>query len=359
MSERPGKKILDMAHERDKLAAVLSSMAEGVLALDTDGKTFLVNSAACNMFGINRERALNKHVREVFNNDQLDTLVKETLKSGDAHTLETPDLLPGETVFRLHITPIKGSKGSLGVAITAHDITELKRLEKIRVEFVANVSHELKTPLASIKGFVETLKDGALEEPDTARRFLSIIERHANRLNNLISDLLSLSKIESGQIPLELKKIRLLPFINKLVGTFDDRIHEKEHTVTVDIPAGLTYIYADKALLDQALANLLDNAIKYTPPHGKITISASEEDGQIGLAVSDTGIGIPGADLARVFERFYRVDKARSREMGGTGLGLAIVKHIALAHGGTILADSKPGLGSTFTIMFPRLQGEV
>ena len=174
MSERPEKKILDMAHERDKLAAVLSSMAEGVLALDTDGKTFLVNSAACNMFGINRERALNKHVREVFNNDQLDTLVKETLKSGDAHTLETPDLLPGETVFRLHITPIKGSKGSLGVAITARDITELKRLEKIRVEFVANVSHELKTPLASIKGFVETLKDGALEEPDTARRFLSI-----------------------------------------------------------------------------------------------------------------------------------------------------------------------------------------
>jgi two-component system phosphate regulon sensor histidine kinase PhoR len=281
-------------------------------------------------------------------------MVEETLASGNVHTFETDDVHPKETLFRFHVTPIKGSASDLGVAIIAHDVTSIDKLEKVRVEFVANVSHELKTPLASIKGFVETLKDGALEEPETARRFLSIIERHTNRLNNLISDLLSLSKIESGQIPLEMKKIRLLPFMNKLVSTFDDNIHEKEHTVAVDIQEGLTHMYADDALLDQALANLLDNAIKYTPSRGKITVSAAEGDGLIRLAVSDTGLGIPEADLGRVFERFYRVDKARSREMGGTGLGLAIVKHIALVHGGTVFAKSKPGKGCTFTMTFPK-----
>ncbi|MEE9584899.1 MAG: histidine kinase dimerization/phospho-acceptor domain-containing protein, partial [Candidatus Brocadiales bacterium] len=313
------KKTLDMIHERDRLAAILSSMTEGVLAVDGDGKTILANKAACNMFGLNLEKTLDRHINEVFNNDQLNGLVTETLRSGSVHTLETADLPPGRTVFRLHITPIRGTETDLGVAIIAHDVTDLRKLEKMRGEFVANVSHELKTPLASIKGFVETLKDGALEEPDTARKFLSIIERHTNRLNNLISDLLSLSKIESGQIPLELKKIKLSPFIDKLVGAFDDHIREKEHIIEVNIQEGLTYVYADETLLDQALANLLDNAIKYTPPHGKITISATEEGRQIGLAVSDTGIGIPEADLACIFERFYRIDKARSREVGGTG----------------------------------------
>ncbi|MFQ5862585.1 MAG: two-component system histidine kinase PnpS [Candidatus Brocadiales bacterium] len=358
MGRESEKEKSGLVHERDKLTAILSSMTEGVLAVDREGKTFLVNGAACNMFGLDQEKTLGRHIREVFNNDQLNTLVGETLKSGNVHTCETADLLPNETVFRLHITPIKGSESDLGVAIIAHDITDLKKLEKVRVEFVANVSHELKTPLASIKGFVETLKDGALEEPENARKFLSIIERHTNRLNNLIGDLLSLSKIESGKTPLELRKIALLPFVNKLIGTFDDHIREKEHTVLVNIPEGLTYIHADEALLDQALANLLDNAIKYTPPCGKITISATEENRQIELAVSDTGIGIPRADLARVFERFYRVDKARSREMGGTGLGLAIVKHIALAHGGTVFANSKPGHGSIFTITFPKPKTE-
>ncbi|MFQ5956877.1 MAG: two-component system histidine kinase PnpS [Candidatus Brocadiales bacterium] len=348
------KKASYMVHERGRLTAILSSMTEGVLAVDREEKAFLVNRAACNMFGLDHEKTLGRHIHEVFNNEQLNTLVRETLKSGNVHIFESSDLISNETTFRLHITPIKESNSDLGVAIIAHDITDLKKLEKMRVEFVANVSHELKTPLASIKGFVETLKDGALEEPENARRFLSIIERHTNRLNNLISDLLSLSKIESGETPLELRKIKLLAFVDKLTGTFDDHIREKEHTLSINIPQGLTYIYADEALLDQALANLLDNAIKYTPPHGKITISATEESGQIELAVSDTGIGIPEADLARVFERFYRVDKARSRELGGTGLGLAIVKHIALAHCGTVFAKSEPGQGSTFTITFPK-----
>jgi two-component system phosphate regulon sensor histidine kinase PhoR len=350
------KDSVDIVQGTDRLTAVLSSMTEGVLAVDRDGKTFLINRAACDMFGLDERKAVGRDIHDIFKNEELGRMVKETLASGNVHTFETADVHPKETLFRFHVTPIKGSASDLGVAIIAHDVTNIDKLEKVRVEFVANVSHELKTPLASIKGFVETLKDGALEEPETARRFLSIIERHTNRLNNLISDLLSLSKIESGQIPLEMKKIRLLPFMNKLVGTFEDNIREKEHTVAVDIQEGLTHMYADDALLDQALANLLDNAIKYTPSRGKITVSAAEEDGQIRLAVSDTGLGIPEADLGRVFERFYRVDKARSREMGGTGLGLAIVKHIALAHGGTVFVKSKPGHGCTFTMTFPKLK---
>ncbi len=354
MGEEVIKNTADVVRETDRLTAVLSSMTEGVLAVDREGKTFLVNRAACDMFGLDQGEAIGHHIQKIFNNEELSRMVNDTLASGDVHTFETADILSKETIFRLHVTPIRGSVSDLGAAIIAHDVTDLDKLEQVRVEFVANVSHELKTPLASIKGFVETLKDGALEEPETARKFLSIIERHTNRLNNLISDLLSLSKIESGQIPLELKKIKLLPFINKMAGTFDDNIREKEHTVAVDIPEGLTHMYADEALLDQALANLLDNAIKYTPPHGKITISAVDKNGQIRLAVSDTGLGIPEADLGRVFERFYRVDKARSREMGGTGLGLAIVKHIALVHGGTVFAKSKPGKGCTFTMTFPK-----
>ncbi|MEE9515062.1 MAG: ATP-binding protein [Candidatus Brocadiales bacterium] len=353
MSKRVEETTLELVHERDKLTAILSSMTEGVLAVDRDGRTFLVNRAACKMFDLDKKRTLNKYIHEVFNNQKLNTLVKETLTNGGVHTFEAADLLPADRIFRLHITPVKGPKSNLGVAIIAHDITELKKLEEMRGEFVANVSHELKTPLASIKGFVETLKDGALEEPENARKFLSIIERHTNRLNNLISDLLSLSMIESGQIPLERRKIKLVPFIKKLTGTFDDHIREKQHTIGVEIPEGQKYVYADETLLDQALANLLDNAIKYTPPHGKIGIAAMERNGRLELSVSDTGIGIPEGDIARVFERFYRVDKARSREVGGTGLGLAIVKHIALAHGGTVFAKSRPGHGSNFTITFP------
>lgn len=347
------EKSSSLVQERDKLTAILSSMTEGVLAVDKEGKILLVNQAASNTFGLGN-KVMGRPIWEVLQNEQINPLVKETLRSGESQISELTNLSPSEKVFRLHITPIRDSQGELGVAIILHDITDLKKLEKMRVEFVANVSHELKTPLASIKGFVETLQEGALNEPENAMKFLSIIERHTNRLTDLINDLLSLSKIESGETPLELKRIKLLPFINKTVATFDDRIRKKRHSLTVNVQDGSLEIAADKALLDQALSNLLDNAIKYTPPGGKITVSATDTGRHIELAVSDNGIGIPEQDLPRIFERFYRVDKARSREMGGTGLGLAIVKHIVLAHGGTVFAKSKSGQGSTFTITFPK-----
>lgn len=340
--------------DKNQMEALLSSMTEGVVAVDSQERIFKINDAAVQMLRLPKEKAINRYLWEVLRNPRLISLIREVLKEGRRGGMELTDFLPGSTTaLSLHISPIRESAQVLGAAIVLHDITDLKKLEKMRVEFVANVSHELKTPLASIKGFVETLKDGALEETNNARRFLGIIEKHANRLDNLINDLLNLSKIESRETPLELKKIELMPLMKKITANLEDRIKEKNHLLDLRVePEGLELV-ADEPLLDQAVTNLLDNAIKYTPAGGRLSISAREGNDRIELAVTDTGIGIPEQDLPRIFERFYRVDKARSREMGGTGLGLAIVKHIMLVHGGEARVESRAGLGSTFTLFFP------
>ncbi|HHT9154853.1 MAG TPA: two-component system histidine kinase PnpS [Candidatus Tripitaka sp. YC43] len=351
--------------DKNQLEALLSSMTEGVVAVDGQERIFKINDAAVQMLRLPREKALNRYLWEVLRNPRLISLIREVLKEGRRGGMELTDFLPGSTTaLSLQVSPIREPGQTLGplqtdtaqvsgAAIVLHDVTDLKKLEKMRVEFVANVSHELKTPLASIKGFVETLKDGALEETANARRFLGIIEKHANRLDNLINDLLNLSKIESRETPLELKKMQLMPLMRKITANLEDRIREKNHLLDLRVePEGLELV-ADEPLLDQAVTNLLDNAIKYTPAGGRLSISAREGNDRIELAVTDTGIGIPEQDLPRIFERFYRVDKARSREMGGTGLGLAIVKHIMLVHGGEARVESRAGRGSTFTLSFP------
>ncbi|MFN3467466.1 MAG: sensor histidine kinase, partial [Candidatus Brocadiales bacterium] len=310
------------AKDKNQLEALLFSMTEGVVAVDSQEKIFKINDAACQMLRLAREKALNRYLWEVLRNPRLTGLIREALKEGKSSGMELTDFLPDRTtVFRLHVSPVResplppfsnnppypplpkgGSGGILGAAIVFHDITDLKKLEKMRVEFVANVSHELKTPLASIKGFVETLKNGALEDTENARRFLGIIEKHANRLDNLINDLLSLSKIESRETPLELKKIKLMPLMKKITANLEDRIREKNHSLDLQVePEGLELI-ADEPLLDQAVTNLLDNAIKYTPAGGRLSISAREGNRRIELAVTDTGIGIPEQDLPRIFE---------------------------------------------------------
>jgi two-component system phosphate regulon sensor histidine kinase PhoR len=356
-----------ITRDKNQLESLLSSMTEGVVAVDSKERIFKINDAACQMLHLSREKAIGRYLWEVLRNPKLTDLVREVLREGEGKQTELTDLpdrwqagLPilgrggsESQAFRLQVSPIKASNQITGAAVVLHDITDLKKLEKMRVEFVANVSHELKTPLASIKGFVETLKDGAVREPENADRFLGIIEKHANRLDNLINDLLSLSKMESRETPLDLKKIRLLPLIRRITANLEDRIREKNHSLDLQVePEGLELV-ADEPLLDQAVTNLLDNAIKYTPPGGRLSVSARNNNGRIELAVTDTGIGIPEHDLPRIFERFYRVDKARSREMGGTGLGLAIVKHIMLAHGGEVRVESQLGSGSTFTLSLP------
>ncbi len=241
---------------------------------------------------------------------------------------------------------------SAGLVLVFHDITELRRLEQVRKDFVANVSHELRTPITAIKGYVEALRDDPKVDLEQRRRFLEIIETHTDRLNVIITDLLLLSKIESGQIPLQQQGVELAPLLNRTLSLFSHQIDRKRHKIVMDIPTTLPLVLGDAERLGQVFSNLLDNAIKYTPDQGTLTITMVENGGMIEIHIDDTGIGIPEADLSRIFERFYRVDKARSRELGGTGLGLAIVKHLVEAHCGTVAAANR-GRGTRFTVGFP------
>jgi two-component system phosphate regulon sensor histidine kinase PhoR len=224
----------------------------------------------------------------------------------------------------------------------------------MRVEFVANVSHELRTPLTSIQGFIETLKDGAINDPEKAHHFLKIIEKQSNKLNNLIEDLLRLSKIESQEITMNLQTINLRDLLDKTISEFEGKISQKEQQVKINIPPQFPLLKVDPEQIELVLRNLLDNAIKFTPGKGEISISALEREKDIYIEIADSGMGISAEHLPRIFERFYRVNKDRSRKLGGTGLGLAIVKHIIQAHQGTIGVESKPGKGSKFFFNLPK-----
>jgi two-component system phosphate regulon sensor histidine kinase PhoR len=233
------------------------------------------------------------------------------------------------------------------------DVSELRRLEQVRTEFVANVSHELRTPLTAIQGYLETLLGGALDEPEHARRFLEVAFRHTERLGRLLNDLTDLSNIELGKVSLRLTPTGLGPVLDSVLEIVAGKARDTGVTVSADVPKGLS-VHADHDRLAQILINLVDNAVKYTPSGGSVTVRARALDAErVEIAVSDTGVGIPLADLPRITERFYRVDKARSRELGGTGLGLAIVKHLVFAHGGELTIDSVEGRGTTVRVTLP------
>jgi two-component system phosphate regulon sensor histidine kinase PhoR len=240
-----------------------------------------------------------------------------------------------------------------GAILVFHDITELRRLEKIRQDFVANVSHELRTPISSIKGYAETLLEGALEDKDNAKEFISIIYQDSNRLANLINDLLDLSKIESGKMKMNFIPLDPVSLIKRAVTVIENQAKAKSIALKLDFASDLPKIKADETRFSQVMINILDNAIKYSSEGGSATISAKVVNNALQIDISDTGIGISEKDLPRIFERFYRVDKARSRELGGTGLGLSIVKHIVSAHGGQVWVKSELGFGSTFSFTIP------
>jgi two-component system phosphate regulon sensor histidine kinase PhoR len=243
-----------------------------------------------------------------------------------------------------------------GTVLVFHDLTRLKQLERTRQEFVANVSHELRTPLSLIKGYVETLLDGARDNPEVAAKFLHTIDRNAERLKLLIEDLLTISELESGRVQLNLQSVALRPLVEKVLGDYKDRASTKNTLLSNETPDVRVRVDADR--LEQVLGNLIDNAIKYGRDEGSIVVKARpSEKGQIEIAVQDDGPGIPPESLERVFERFYRVDKARSREQGGTGLGLSIVKHIVQSHGGKVWATSEPGHGASFFFTVPQDSG--
>ncbi|RKY77036.1 PAS domain-containing sensor histidine kinase, partial [candidate division KSB1 bacterium] len=346
MSEKIQDDIRTITEGRNELRAILSSMAEGVIVVDKEGKILLLNSSAEKILGLSAEKVTGKFLWEVLRKEELISLVKKTLATGNEEGIEMVFDLPEVHVLHAQAAPIlsEGQNNS-GVVVVFHDITRLKQLEKLRREFVANVSHELKTPLTSIKGFVETLMEGAISDSENSLKFLKIIQQHTERLDNLVNDLLELSSIETGELPMNFEKIKLKELIDHIAASFADELSRKNQLLKISaIPEDLE-AWIDEEKMQRALSNLLDNAHKYTSSGGQIEISATQELDRIKIEVSDTGEGIPGEHLPRIFERFYRVDKARSRQLGGTGLGLAIVKHIVLAHGGEISVESKVGVG--------------
>jgi two-component system phosphate regulon sensor histidine kinase PhoR len=336
-----------------ELEAVFSSMAEGVIVVDSNEKIVSINDTASRMFNTDPTRAQNQLVRTVIWNPALDDMVVRVLHRQDSLEQEIVIFTDSKRYVQARATSLKRD-GKSFVVLVLNDVSRLKNLENLRRDFVANVSHELKTPITSIKGFVETLREGAIDDPESARRFLEIITKQADRLSAIIDDLLSLSRIEqeteNRQIAIETGKLK--DVIDSAVLACSAKAQAKQMKVLVNCDESL-FARINAQLLEQALVNLIDNAIKYSDPDKEIQINAERSGSQVQIKVIDHGFGISHEHLPRIFERFYVIDKARSRKLGGTGLGLAIVKHIAAAHGGTVNVDSTPGKGSTFTISIP------
>jgi len=335
---------------------ILGAMEDGVLVVDARSRITLMNPTFQKLFDL-RDPAVGIPLVEAVRHATLDQLVAETLKTGEAMRSElsvADSRADGERHIEISAVPIKKADDEMsGAVVLFHDITELKQLDRIRREFVANVSHELRTPLSILRGYIEVLFD----EPETSReeltRILSIMERHSKRLQRLVDDLLSLAQLESSQAKLELSVVRVDELLNNLIRDWKEKLATKNLKVIVDLTPEAFTLHADGTRLEEVLHNLLDNAVKFSRENGQIHLQAVRRDPEMVLSVADNGLGIGKEHLPRIFERFYRADKARSRELGGTGLGLAIVKHIAQLHGGRVEAESEPGSGTTIRVVLP------
>src|SRR5690349_9690677 len=364
MTNELRSKIEELSEDRAQLLAMLTSMVEGVMVLDYKGRILQVNPALERMFGVTRAEARGRQSSEVFGHPKLNALVSTVLAQRTGQEAEII-LTPSGRCLDVEASVAGGEQDNEACAVLVfHDITELRRLENIRKDFVANVSHELRTPLTSIKGYVEALLDGGKDDPETSVRFLDIILKQSDRLNLILEDLLQLSKIESGQVQFKQEPLHVGSVVDRTIAMIKPLADKKQHRLRAQVDVDLPIINGDQERLVQVLANLLDNAIKYTPEGGEITVAArripvlahrtaDRPRTGVELTVTDTGIGIPEKDRPRVFERFYRVDKARSRELGGTGLGLAIVKHIVEGHGGQIRVEGNVPNGSRFVVRLP------
>ena len=331
---------------------ILSNMIEGVLVIDNQARVVLANRAASKLLILKNEEIVGKAFFTLLDNQKINDMVCSVLRNGKEMFAETSLGLRSQT-FRVHVAPIVIQQHLIeGAVIVFHDVTDARNFDQMRAEFVGNVSHELRTPLTSIKGFVETLLDGALEDRILCRRFLSIIDSEADRLSRLIDDLLILSSIESKERMIRMEPVCIVQSIRSVLSILTPQISDKHLQVEFIYQQELALIRADADLLNQVLINLLDNAVKYTPAGGEIIIRCFQQEGRVVTTIADTGMGIPREKLPRIFERFYRVDKARSRELGGKGLGLSIVKHIIDLHGGEVFVESKAGYGSTFGVSF-------
>ncbi len=349
MSSEVCSKIEQLEDNKSKLEAVLFSMFDGVMVVDSAGMLLLMNKSLKDLLAVKHE-AEGKKPLEIIRNVEVQEIADKVLdmKTG-VESREISILLPEEKRIIVHGTPIIREEKIEGAVLVFHDVTEIRRLEKIRKDFIANVSHELRTPASSIKGFAETLNAGAMDDKESAKEFIKIIEENSDRLVRLIEDLLDLSKIESGKVDMNLRSCSLYPIVKKVVSQVEDQTKKKSIAIENKINSSIPNVLADETFITQVFLNLIDNAIKYTDENGSVSVTAVEEKEFIRIDVKDNGIGISGKDLPRVFERFYCVDKARSRQLGGTGLGLSIVKHVVEEHGGQVTVKSVLGQGSTFT----------
>ncbi|MEN6620727.1 MAG: ATP-binding protein [Smithella sp.] len=339
--------------ESSKLVAAFASMTEGVMILDSADRIEVINQAMGHMLAMQYGDITGKTLMEAFRNADLQ---RAFLKFKETREPIFQEITLGSTqpvILSISITGVKGSADNEKTMIVFHDVTRLKKLEQVRVDFVANVTHEIRTPLTAILGYLETLRDGAITNPDEAQKFIDIILKHAERLNRLVEDLLTISKVELGEVKFHLENISVGDAVNNVLPLISPKAKIKNIILDNLVMEKISQIRADKDRLSQILINILDNAVKFTPEKGKVSIAAEETKEYFVVTVRDTGIGIPGEEIERLGERFYRVDRNRSRELGGTGLGLSIVKHLMIAHGGKMEIASQLGQGTKVSLYFP------
>ncbi|MFZ5965833.1 MAG: two-component system histidine kinase PnpS [Bacillota bacterium] len=356
MAEKLNETISELWDKNTKLQSTLASMSEGLFAVDKSYKIMLMNPVAKELFKVQNENVKGKHILEVIRNNKLHDVIKNILDNNNVGQSEITIDYPETKILKIYTNLIRldmDPNKIIGVMALIQDVTEMRKLENMRTEFVANVSHELKTPLTSISGFIETLKNGAIDNENVRNRFLDIIEIETERLSRLIDDLLSLSAIESSKQTAVREEIVVSEIIKEVSYMIAHLVESKKIAYSCELEGALPSIYGNPDWFKQMILNLVENAIKYTPDGGSVKVLAYKRYENIFIVVKDTGIGIPKKDIPRLFERFYRVDKARSRKIGGTGLGLAIVKHIVLSLNGEIRVNSEAGKGSEFIVRLP------
>jgi two-component system phosphate regulon sensor histidine kinase PhoR len=335
--------------------AVFGAMLDGLVVVDDQRRVRMMNRESRRMFGLEKAEP-GEPLLEVIRHASIDRLVSEAIRARQPRR-ETIQMSRGPSEGReMEVSAVPLGENSTpmeGAVVLFHDVTQLRQVEEIRRDFVANVSHELRTPLSIFRGYLETLLDDPQQSPGELRRILEVMERHSDRLHALVEDVLSLARLESPATKLDVSEISLPEFLREILHDWEKRFEARQLKSQLNLSEDLPLLNADENRLQEVIYNLLDNAVKYSPSGGQISLHAALRGDRVRLSVADQGIGIPQADLPRIFERFYRADKARNRELGGTGLGLSIVKHIAQLHGGTVEAESQPGKGTTISVLFP------
>ena len=339
--------------------AVFGAMLDGLVVVDDQRRVRMMNRESKRMFGLEKVEP-GEPLLEVIRHASIDRLVAEAIRARQPRR-ESIQMSRGPSDGReMEVSAVPLGENSTqmdGAVVLFHDVTQLRQMEEMRREFVANVSHELRTPLSIFRGYLETLLDDPQQPPGELLRILEIMERHSDRLNALVEDVLSLARLESPGAELDLSEVDLVELLPSIMRDWERKFQAKQLTSRLDLPENLPLIEAEESRLQEVIYNLLDNAVKYSDPGSQISLQASVEGDRVRISVADQGTGIREADLPRIFERFYRADKGRSREQGGTGLGLSIVKHIVQLHGGTVEAESEPGKGTTISVLLPISRG--